>query len=36
MNSFELLDVFLFIGVSQGIFLAIALQTITNKNKSAN
>ena len=36
MNSFELLDVFLFIGVSQGLFLSIALQTVTNKNKSAN
>ena len=36
MDSFELLDVFLFIGVSQGLYLAIALQTVTNKNKSAN
>jgi len=36
MDSFKLLDIFLFIGLSQGLFLALALQTVTNKNKSAN
>lgn len=36
MNSFELFDVILFIGISQGLFLAVALQTVANKNKPAN
>ncbi|WP_299762263.1 helix-turn-helix transcriptional regulator [uncultured Dokdonia sp.] len=34
--SFTLLDVILFLGVSQGIFLAITLRFIDNRNKVAN
>lgn len=34
--SFTLLDVILFLGVSQGIFLAITLRFIDNRNKAAN
>lgn len=34
--SFTLLDVILFLGVSQGIFLAITLRLIDNRNKAAN
>lgn len=36
MKTFELIDVIIFLGISQGIFLAIALQMIQNKNKLAN
>ncbi|WP_103069693.1 helix-turn-helix domain-containing protein [Aquimarina sediminis] len=36
MQSFELIDLILFLGISQGIFLAITLQSIKNKNRSAN
>ncbi len=34
--SFTLLDVILFLGVSQGLFLAITLRLIDNRNKAAN
>ncbi|WP_299680296.1 helix-turn-helix transcriptional regulator [uncultured Dokdonia sp.] len=34
--SFTLLDVILFLGVSQGIFLAVTLRLIDNRNKVAN
>ncbi|MEP0265994.1 helix-turn-helix domain-containing protein [Dokdonia sp.] len=34
--SFTLLDIILFLGVSQGIFLAITLRFIDNRNKAAN
>ncbi len=34
--SFNFTDIVLFLGVSQGIFLAISLQLIHNRNKSAN
>lgn len=34
--SFTLLDIILFLGVSQGIFLAITLRLIDNRNKAAN
>ncbi|MEL6809892.1 MAG: helix-turn-helix domain-containing protein [Bacteroidota bacterium] len=33
---FSFLDIVLFLGVSQGLFLAISLQLLHNKNKSAN
>lgn len=36
MQSFELIDLILFLGISQGIFLAITIQIIQNKNKAAN
>ncbi len=34
--SFTLLDIILFLGVSQGVFLAITLRFIDNRNKAAN
>ncbi len=34
--SFNFTDIVLFLGVSQGIFLAVSLQLIHNRNKSAN
>lgn len=36
MYSFEIIDLILFLGISQGFFLAIALRLINNRNKSAN
>ncbi len=36
MQSFEFVDLFLFLGISQGVFLAITLQLIKNNNKAAN
>ncbi len=36
MQSLELIDFILFLGISQGIFLAITIQFIRNKNKPAN
>ncbi|OED38498.1 hypothetical protein AB832_04550 [Flavobacteriaceae bacterium (ex Bugula neritina AB1)] len=36
MHSFEFIDLILFLGISQGVFLAITLQIIKNKNKSGN
>ncbi|MDH7447486.1 helix-turn-helix domain-containing protein [Aquimarina sp. 2201CG14-23] len=36
MLSFEFIDLILFLGISQGIFLAITIQVIQNKNKPAN
>ncbi len=36
MMSFSILDIFLFIGISQGVFLSISLQFIKNKNRTAN
>ncbi len=36
MNSFRIIDLVLFLGISQGIFLAITLQLLSNKNRSAN
>ena len=36
MYSFEILDLVLFVGLSQGIFLAIARQIVSEKNKAAN
>jgi len=36
MNSFGIVDLVLFLGISQGVFLAITLTLIHNKNKSAN
>ncbi len=36
MSSFELLDIILFAGISQGVFLGITLLTVTHKNISAN
>ncbi|AXT51680.1 AraC family transcriptional regulator [Aquimarina sp. BL5] len=36
MNSFGIIDLILFLGISQGIFLAITLQFLSNKNRSAN
>ncbi|MDY8136993.1 AraC family transcriptional regulator [Aquimarina sp. 2201CG5-10] len=36
MEPFEFIDLILFLGISQGIFLAITLQIIKNKNKTAN
>ncbi len=36
MDSFEFIDLILFLGISQGIFLALTLQIIKNKNKAAN
>lgn len=34
--SFELIDIIIFIGICQGIFLSLALHRITNTNKKAN
>ncbi|QIE59653.1 helix-turn-helix transcriptional regulator [Rasiella rasia] len=34
--SFELIDIIIFIGICQGIFLSLTLQRITNNNKRAN
>lgn len=34
--SFELIDIVIFIGICQGIFLSLALHRITNNNKKAN
>ncbi|WP_281987876.1 helix-turn-helix domain-containing protein [Aquimarina aggregata] len=36
MKSFELIDLILFLGISQGIFLAVTIQMIRNRNKGAN
>ncbi len=36
MQSFEFIDLILFLGASQGIFLAVTLQLVTKKNKAAN
>ncbi len=36
MQSFEFLDLILFFGISQGVFLAITIQIIKNKNRPAN
>ncbi|WP_299220953.1 helix-turn-helix domain-containing protein [uncultured Aquimarina sp.] len=36
MNSFGIIDLMLFLGISQGVFLAITLQFLSNKNRSAN
>ena len=36
MHSFEFVDLVLFLGISQGVFLAITLQLIKNNNKAAN
>ncbi|MHA7055755.1 helix-turn-helix domain-containing protein [Aquimarina sp. M1] len=36
MNSFGIIDLILFLGISQGIFLAITLSILHNKNKAAN
>ncbi|MBW1298531.1 helix-turn-helix domain-containing protein [Aquimarina litoralis] len=36
MNSFGIIDLLLFLGVSQGVFLAITLSLLHNRNKSAN
>ncbi len=36
MQSLEIIDFLLFLGISQGLFLAVTIQFIKNKNKSAN
>ncbi|EZH71798.1 hypothetical protein ATO12_05320 [Aquimarina atlantica] len=36
MQSFEFIDLILFLGVSQGVFLAVTIQIIQNKNRDAN
>ncbi|GAA0715857.1 hypothetical protein GCM10009430_10830 [Aquimarina litoralis] len=36
MNSFGIIDLLLFLGISQGVFLAITLSLLHNRNKSAN
>ncbi|WP_109851233.1 AraC family transcriptional regulator [Aquimarina sp. AU58] len=36
MQSFELIDLIVFLGISQGIFLAVVIQVIQNKNRYAN
>ncbi len=36
MNSFGIIDLILFLGISQGVFLAITLSLVHNKNKPAN
>ncbi len=36
MQSFEFIDLILFLGISQGLFLAFTLQVLTKKNKAAN
>jgi AraC-like DNA-binding protein len=36
VNSFQLIDIILVIGIGQGIFLSLTLQRITNNNRSAN
>lgn len=36
MQSFEFIDLILFFGISQGVFLAATIQVIKNKNQSAN
>ncbi|WP_422859941.1 helix-turn-helix domain-containing protein [Flagellimonas sp. S174] len=36
MKDFDFVDLILFLGVSQGFFLAVALRLIHNRNKSAN
>ncbi|MBQ4818956.1 AraC family transcriptional regulator [Aquimarina sp. MMG016] len=36
MNSFGIIDLVMFLGISQGIFLAITLSVVHNKNRSAN
>ncbi|GAA4276651.1 helix-turn-helix domain-containing protein [Aquimarina mytili] len=36
MQTFRLIDFIIFLGISQGIFLAIAIQMIQNKNRLAN
>ncbi len=34
--SFTLLDIILFLGISQGIFLTVTLRFVDNRNKAAN
>ena len=36
VNSFQLIDIIIVIGIGQGIFLSLTLQRITNNNRSAN
>ncbi|MEM9000733.1 MAG: hypothetical protein AAGB24_10760 [Bacteroidota bacterium] len=36
MYQFNFVDIILFLGISQGLFLAISLQLIVNRNKAAN
>ncbi|MEB3347350.1 AraC family transcriptional regulator [Aquimarina gracilis] len=36
MHTFDFTDLFLFLGISQGIFLAITIHVVQNKNKIAN
>ena len=36
MSSFTFVDIILFLGVSQGLFLAVSLRLVNNRNKSAN
>ena len=36
MPSFDFVDLILFLGISQGVFLAITIQVIKNKNRPAN
>lgn len=36
MHTFDFTDILLFLGISQGIFLAITLALVNNRNKSAN
>lgn len=36
MDNFNYVDIILFLGVSQGLFLAISLQLLDNRNKAAN
>lgn len=36
MNSFQFIDIIILLGVSQGIFLSLTLQQISNNNRNAN
>ncbi|MBQ0734893.1 helix-turn-helix domain-containing protein [Aquimarina celericrescens] len=36
MQSFDFIDLILFLGISQGVFLAITIQILKNKNRAAN
>ncbi len=36
MQSFDFIDLILFLGISQGVFLGITLQWLSNKNRDAN
>ncbi len=36
MQSFDFIDIILFLGISQGVFLAATIQIIQNKNRNAN